>query len=110
MPVALSMPREVGRWPVFAFGILGERNTCLFRDPPCTSHRSMRLFLEWFLSAGDEPLSDHQTGIAIRMALHPTPLTEDQWRTLYTPLPVAPLDSGPPARDNEHTLDWCCAG
>ena len=91
MPVAVSMPREVGRWPGFAFGFLGERNTCHFRDPPCMSHGSMRLFLEWFLSAGDEPLSDNQTGITIRMALHPTPLTENQRSTLRIPLCRLPL-------------------
>src|SRR6266496_2706434 len=56
MPVAVSMPCEIGRWPGFAFGVLGESNTCLFRDPPCTSHRSMRLFLEGRLRAGNDPL------------------------------------------------------
>jgi len=91
MPVAVSMPGEVGRWPTFAVGILGERNTCLFRDPPCTSHGSMRLFLAWFLSAGDEALSDHQTGIAIGMALHPTPLTANQRSTLRIALCRLPL-------------------
>ena len=70
MPVAVSMPGVVGRWPTFAFGVLGENNTCVFRLPPCTSHRSLRLFLEWFLRAGNEPLSDDETGIAIRVALH----------------------------------------
>ena len=91
MPVAVCMPGEVGRWPTFAGGILGERNTCLFRDPPCTWHGSMRLFLEWFLSAGDETLSDQQTGIAIGMALHPTPLTENQRSTLRIALCRLPL-------------------
>jgi hypothetical protein len=91
MPVAVSMPREVGRWPTFAFGVLGERNTCLFRDPPCTSHGSRRLFLAWFLSTGDEPLSEKQTGITMRMALHPTPLTENQRSTLRKPLCRLPL-------------------
>src|SRR5438128_6041697 len=27
MPVAVSMPGVVGRWPTFAFGVLGENNT-----------------------------------------------------------------------------------
>jgi len=80
MPVAVSMPCEVGRWPTCAFGVLGENNTCGFLHPPCTSHRRMRLFLERFLIAGNEPLPDDQTGISIGISAHSARLAEGKRR------------------------------
>src|SRR5712691_10084041 len=76
MRVVVSMPGIRERWSLFAFGFLGEGNTCGFLHPPCTSHRSMRLFLERFLAADNEPLPNDQTGISIGISAHLTLLTE----------------------------------
>src|SRR5438034_2704865 len=76
MRVVVSMPGIRERWSLFAFGILGEGNTCGFLHPPCTSHRSRRLFLERFLIAGNEPLPNDQTGISIGISAHLTLLAE----------------------------------
>src|SRR5215472_17154452 len=71
MPVSMiSTPGLSNRWLPFAFGILGDPNTCPFRDSPYTSHRSMRLFFPRFLIALNESLSDTQTGIAVGMVAH----------------------------------------
>src|SRR5215469_8849867 len=71
MPVGMiSTPCLSNRWLPFAFGILGDPNTCPFRDSPYTSHRSMRLFFHGFLIALNESLSDTQTGIAVGMVAH----------------------------------------
>src|SRR6266849_3352061 len=71
MPVAGSMPGERKGWFFFAFGIVGASHSCVFRLPLGLRPRSARLFLR-LLRAGDETLSDHQTGIAIRIATHAT--------------------------------------
>src|SRR5260370_140337 len=76
MRVVGAKPGIRGRWSVFAFGFLGDGNTCGFLHPPCTSHRSMRLFLERFLAADNEPLPNDQTGISIGISAHLTLLTE----------------------------------
>ena len=71
MPVGMiSTPCLSKRWLPFAFGILGDPNTCPLRDSPYTSHRSMRLFFQRFLRALNESLSDTQTGIAVGMVAH----------------------------------------
>src|SRR6266568_3186782 len=76
MRVVVSMPGIRERWSLFAFGFLGEGNTCEFLHPPCTSHRSMRLFLERFEASDNEPLPNAQTGISIGISAHLTLLTE----------------------------------
>src|SRR2546426_11092354 len=63
-----------------AFGILGEDNTCGFLHPPCTSHRSMRLFLEGFLRAANQTLPNDQTGISICIAAQLALRTEAERR------------------------------
>src|SRR5260221_808559 len=78
MPVAVSMPCVVERWPTFALGVLGENNTCLFRDSACTSHSRRRLFFGGFCVALNQALTDDQTGIAIGMAAHLARLAEHQ--------------------------------
>src|SRR5215469_13663316 len=71
MPVGMiSTPCLSNRWLPFAFGILGDPNTYPFRDSPCTSHRSMRLFFHRVWIALNESLSDTQTGIAVGMVAH----------------------------------------
>ena len=80
MPVAVSMPCVIGRWPTFALGFLGENNTCGLLHSACTSHSSMRLFFERFCVALNQALTNDQTGIAIGMSSHLALLAEDQWR------------------------------
>src|SRR6266705_2436912 len=76
MRVVVSMPGIRERWSLFAFGFLGEGNTCGFLHPPCTSHRSMRLFLERVEASDNEPLPNDQTGISMGISAHLTLLTE----------------------------------
>src|SRR5260370_15459411 len=80
MRVVVSMPGIRDRWSLFAFGFLGEGNTRGFLHPPCTSHRSMRLFLERFEASDNEPLPNDQTGISIGTSAHLTLLTEAKRR------------------------------
>src|SRR6266516_6995651 len=78
VPCALSSPCRASErdGPFLRLACLREGNTCGFLHPPCTSHRSMRLFLERFLAADNEPLPNDQTGISIGIAAHLTLLTE----------------------------------
>jgi hypothetical protein len=80
MPVAVSMPCVIGRWPTFALGFLGENNTCGLLHSACTSHSSMRLFFERFCAALNQALTDDQTGIAIGMPSHLARWAEHQGR------------------------------
>ena len=80
MPVAVSMPCVIGRWPIFALGFLGENNTCGLLHSACTSHSSMRLFFERFCIALDQATADDQTGIAIGMSSHLALWAEHQGR------------------------------
>ncbi len=91
MRVAVSLPCLRNRWFLFAFGILGKGNTCGFLHPPCTSHRSRRLFLERVLRAGNEPLPNDQTGISIGISAHLTLLTEAKRRARGISLDGLPL-------------------
>jgi len=80
MLVIVCMPCEKERWSTNpAFGFLADDNTCVFRHPLC-KQRSGRLFLK-FLIAHNETLTDHQAGIPISIASHPTRLTEHERRT-----------------------------
>src|SRR3989442_1486245 len=81
MLVVVSMPYEKERWSFFAFGVLGNHNTCHFRSPLCCQ-RSGRLFLGGFLIACHKTLTDNKTRIAIGIAPHATGLTEHQGRTV----------------------------
>src|SRR5437879_2763283 len=80
MLVAICMSSERNRWSLFAFAVLADFNTWRFLSPPC-KQRSWRLFLDGFLRACDETLADNKTSISIRISLHPTLMTENQWRT-----------------------------
>src|SRR5215469_6035863 len=77
----ISTPCAIGRWPTFAFGILGDSNTCLFRDSACTSHSSRRLFFEGVCIALKQALSDTEAGVAIGMSAHVALWAVDQART-----------------------------
>jgi hypothetical protein len=77
MPVIVSMPGNIGRWPTSAFDVLGDGNTCSFRYPLCCQ-RSGRLFLDGLPIASNQALTDHQTGISVGMASHVTLRAQDQ--------------------------------
>jgi len=81
MLVTVSLPCMRDRWSLFAFGILGAGNTCLFRGSASTSDSSMRLFFGWFLIPGNQALPDDETGIAIGVSSHLALLTEYQSAT-----------------------------
>ncbi|EFH85528.1 hypothetical protein Krac_6750 [Ktedonobacter racemifer DSM 44963] len=66
----IPLPCVSNRWLPFAFGILRDPNTCVFRPPHRTSRTSMGLFLQRFLVALDQALPDSQTGIAVGMVAH----------------------------------------
>lgn len=92
MLVSCSMPCRVGRWPSAAFGSLGVGNTCRFHDPlSCLQKRSRRLFLSDFLSACDEALTDHQTGVAIGIPAHVACLAQHKRRARGIPLGGLPV-------------------
>ena len=65
MLVTISLPCMRERWSLFAFGVLGAGNTCLFRDSASTSDSSMRLFFERFCIALKQALTDDKTGISV---------------------------------------------
>ncbi len=76
MLVAVSMPYERKRWFLFAFGVLGNNNTCIFRHP-LSYERSWRLFLR-FLIPHHEASTDDKTGIPVRVSSHATRSTRYQ--------------------------------
>jgi len=76
MLVAVSMPYERNRWFLFAFGVLGNNNTCIFRHP-LSCERSWRLFLR-FLIPHNEAVTDDKTGIPVRVSSHATRSTSYQ--------------------------------
>src|SRR2546425_3091935 len=74
MLVAICMPCGKSRWLFFAFGVLADGHTYVFRHPFC-KQRSERLFL---LIPRDEAASDHQTRISVSIASHAALWTENQ--------------------------------
>jgi len=93
VPCALSSPCQASErdGPFLRLACLREGNTCGFLHPPCTSHRSRRLFLERFLRAGNEPLPNDQTSISIGISAHLTLLTEAKRRARGISLDGVPL-------------------
>src|SRR2546425_5781502 len=77
MLVVVCMPCGKSRWLFFAFGVLADDHTCVFRHPFC-KQRSERLFL---VIPRDETASDHQTGIPIGIASHAALRTEHERRS-----------------------------
>jgi len=74
------------RWSLFAFGVLGAGNTCLFRDSASTSDSSMRLFFERFCIALKQALTDDKTGISVCVIAHLARLAQHQRSTWSVPL------------------------
>ena len=73
MLVVISMPCASGRWPgPYAFGFLGDDNTCRLLCPP----KSVRLFLRWFLIACNQTLTDDKTGVPVCIPAHATLMAE----------------------------------
>src|SRR5579859_3743772 len=98
MRVTVSLPCIRDRWSLFAFGILGAGNTCLFRDSASTSVSSLRLFFERFLRALPQALSDLETGIAVGVTAHLALWAQDQGRTrgiTFFKLPLCVADKQP---------------
>ena len=57
---------------------LGREQHLSISTPSLHVAQGKRLFLAWFLRAGNQPLSDDETGIAIGVALHGAVFTEHE--------------------------------
>src|SRR5437588_8184385 len=78
MLVVIPMPCASVRWTgSYALGVLGDHNTCRLLCPLC-DQESVRLFLEWFLIACNQTLTDHKTGVPVRISPHATLMAEEQ--------------------------------
>src|SRR5437660_1679677 len=82
MLVTICMPCLSNRWLPTTFGVLADDHTCRFHDPACTWQASLRLFLHGFLVTIDEPLTDDEASIAIRISAHLAVRAQHQGRTI----------------------------
>src|SRR5437588_5511139 len=70
MLVVIPMPCASIRWTgSYALGVLGDHNTCRLLCPLC-DQESVRLFLEWFLIACNQTLTNDKTGVSVGIVLH----------------------------------------